>query len=347
MCNIDIMTDRYSHRGIRTFEKSHIIAFSDYGPRANPDVSSEERDSVDNYIILCPTCHTTIDSAIGEEIYTVNMLKKIKNEKEKRVRELMASLNNEVCMIIKYASNIGGHHIDISDSDIRKITFEKFFFTNEDIVNLSDNLDNEDTDTSKRSLDNSFGRVQRIIESGETPAWCVFALAPQPLLIHLGKKLGDKENTHIFIKHRGCWKYDDDSMPLLFEFTSPFSCSKDREVVLVISITSNESPDELKKTFGEEIDIWRIKVKNGKTGPDIITNQSELDNFYYESIKVLDAIGKEYGKEKLINVLPIMCNALAIKFGMAIMPKCHNPIIVFDAIKNEQGGISYQKKISI
>lgn len=44
-------------------EMAHIIAASDCGPRANANIDSEYRKSYDNLLILCPTCHTTVDKA--------------------------------------------------------------------------------------------------------------------------------------------------------------------------------------------------------------------------------------------------------------------------------------------
>ena len=40
---------------------AHIVAHSDHGPRANPNLSMKERDCYDNWILLCPTHHDLID----------------------------------------------------------------------------------------------------------------------------------------------------------------------------------------------------------------------------------------------------------------------------------------------
>ena len=44
-------------------EMAHIIAASDYGPRTNTNADLEYRKSYDNLLILCPTCHRTVDKA--------------------------------------------------------------------------------------------------------------------------------------------------------------------------------------------------------------------------------------------------------------------------------------------
>ncbi len=43
----------------------HIVAHSDRGPRANTNTDAEYRGSYENLLILCPTCHETVDKKPG------------------------------------------------------------------------------------------------------------------------------------------------------------------------------------------------------------------------------------------------------------------------------------------
>ncbi len=61
-------------------EVAHIHAASDGGPRANPNLSPEERRSADNLILICSICHTKIDSK-GTQ-YSAEQLLEIKAEHE-------------------------------------------------------------------------------------------------------------------------------------------------------------------------------------------------------------------------------------------------------------------------
>ena len=61
-------------------ELCHIVAKENSGPRANPLMSDEEKDSYDNIIILCPNHHTLIDR--DTVTYTVDKLKIIKYNHE-------------------------------------------------------------------------------------------------------------------------------------------------------------------------------------------------------------------------------------------------------------------------
>jgi hypothetical protein len=57
-------------------EICHIRARRKAGPRFDPTLSSEERDSFGNLLLLCPTCHTLVDK--DRESYSTEVLTRIK-----------------------------------------------------------------------------------------------------------------------------------------------------------------------------------------------------------------------------------------------------------------------------
>ena len=67
---------------------AHIEARSDSGPRSNPSLSDQERNSYANLILLCPTHHRLVDAR--NSTYTVGMLRSWKTDCETRFFEYMA-----------------------------------------------------------------------------------------------------------------------------------------------------------------------------------------------------------------------------------------------------------------
>lgn len=61
-------------------EVAHIYAASNGGPRANSDLSSEDRRKGDNLILVCSNCHTKIDS--NEALFSAEKLREIKTVHE-------------------------------------------------------------------------------------------------------------------------------------------------------------------------------------------------------------------------------------------------------------------------
>ena len=67
----------------------HIYARSDGGPRNNPGLNEEERDSYDNLILLCAHHHAIVDKQ--PESYTAEILKQWKREHEAKLEDRMHS----------------------------------------------------------------------------------------------------------------------------------------------------------------------------------------------------------------------------------------------------------------
>ena len=86
--------------------------------------------------------------------------------------------------------------------------------------------------------------------------------------------------------------------------------------------------------MGNDVDIWELR--SNKIGTDNINSLEELNKFQQICTKAIDEIGHAYGKDKQINVFPIMCNSLAIKFGQSIYHKSHNKIIIYDTVMSKK-----------
>lgn len=65
---------------------AHITAAAEGGPRYNPDLSPEDRKSIDNGIFLCSNCADMIDKNKGVD-YPIKLLVKWKNEHDTWISE--------------------------------------------------------------------------------------------------------------------------------------------------------------------------------------------------------------------------------------------------------------------
>ena len=67
-------------------EMAHIIGHKENGPRGEDEMPLSERDEFDNIILLCPTCHTTIDK--NPKLYPKETIRKWKREHEESIKSL-------------------------------------------------------------------------------------------------------------------------------------------------------------------------------------------------------------------------------------------------------------------
>ena len=72
---------------------AHIFAASEGGPRAYAELSQEERGSYANLILLCPTCHTTIDKAPND--FPDELISRWKQDHVRRIAEVFGAVSYE------------------------------------------------------------------------------------------------------------------------------------------------------------------------------------------------------------------------------------------------------------
>ena len=86
ICKAPITKDGADGQAYPIGEQAHVIARSVKGPRGDADLGATERDSADNYILLCPNCHTVVDN--DPETWTIDKLRKQKTDHEAEMQSM-------------------------------------------------------------------------------------------------------------------------------------------------------------------------------------------------------------------------------------------------------------------
>jgi hypothetical protein len=74
---------------IHIAEIAHIIAAGDEGPRADARTLGAQRGHYDNLILLCPTCHTTIDKAPDQ--FPDSLVTRWKRDHKQRIQHMFGA----------------------------------------------------------------------------------------------------------------------------------------------------------------------------------------------------------------------------------------------------------------
>jgi len=116
-CRKDVVLKAFGNDKTKQIGKiGHIVAHSEGGPRTNP---SYPIDTYENWILLCPTCHDTVDNQ--ESKYTVDNLNKIKTEHEAWVDDQLDKKMSEVSfseLEIAAKALSSGKHSNSSDFQV-------------------------------------------------------------------------------------------------------------------------------------------------------------------------------------------------------------------------------------
>ena len=113
-CNTNICINKngkYENIG----QIAHIIAHSEKGPRANPNISEKESYDFYNLILLCPNCHAKIDG-LAEE-YPIDLLLQWKTKRESEAISQKINENNGVLEIaIEHIANMDVDNLDYDNN---------------------------------------------------------------------------------------------------------------------------------------------------------------------------------------------------------------------------------------
>ena len=96
----------------------HIAAASEEGPRYDRKMNDDERRGFDNLILLCDEHHVIIDNKANETIYPTSLLKKWKDDHEKKIIELISNknlLSKHPLALNKVINTIGRKMDDVLD----------------------------------------------------------------------------------------------------------------------------------------------------------------------------------------------------------------------------------------
>ena len=328
LCNRDL-TAAYLSRGRfgNYSQMAHIVAYSEKGPRAVEFASKDN--SYNNLMLLCHDCHKTIDDNPGE--FTIEYLKAAKQEHCDRVRKALDMLTNEQYVLIEYSSTVFGNNERISGDGIYTALCDAGLYCSDKRIILEDR--NGESEHVLGVLEQNFKkRICSEWDDGSSPKYCIFAFGPMYCLIRLGSFFSNYRNEiKIAIKTRRKWILMETEPSLEYLINEPGCKFSSDEVVLEVNISIPSNTAEIDRHF-PNAEKWEITVKN--PGIDIITDLADVRSFGKTVTETLDRIKRKHPEGVVVHVIPRMCNALAVQFGMSVMPKVHTAVKIYDVTKD-------------
>ena len=159
----------------------------------------------------------------------------------------------------------------------------------------------------------------------------VFAIAPIPLLIHLGYCLGTLENIDLYQKHYGSqdwtWMDVEDTQEFYTAVIPEGSDEDSNPIALVFSISGWMSIDQVKKAVDNDVRIYEIQAN--EPSRDFLRSRKRLELFGIELRKILVALRYAHHQRKPIHVFLAIPAPLAIEFGRNIRT-LDTPFIIYE-----------------
>jgi hypothetical protein len=315
-------------------EAAHIVAFRVRGPRGGARRTEEVNDFA-NLMLLCGTCHKLIDSE--PDNYPVELLREYKREHEDRIFEVTAVGPEYRTTVIQLRGCIGGQAVDIPGTDIRAALRPRFPAHLPGVLVDLTAIQREDPrffdlarDQIRRELRPA---IRAELERQRVQHYSVFALAPIPVLMCLGREIGNKVTADLFQRQRDqSWRWREDGSVAEFAFRKVREGSDASLVALQLSISGQLSPESLPSEL-HAATVYEIVPANRPPGVECVRRREDLDSFRRTYRDGLRDIDRAHGRLANIHVFPAVPAPAAIACGMDVMPKAHPALAVYDYVK--------------
>ena len=320
-------------------EVAHIIGASQDGPRGNEE-STNLQIEFSNLMLLCQQCHKEVDD--NPDKYPSELLSEWKWKHEDRI-EIQTRHPEDIhkSTVLLFSANIGDRIVPINPEAYRNAMFPKYP-TDEKGISIAKNNFNGHNDAEywqafaseiQRKVKWSF---EEGIDEEKIKHLSVFAIGPMPLLMFLGKCIGDTVPADLYQSHRNIddtnqtwsWPKEEENTETRYVVNSHHINENSRNVAVVLSLSGAIEGDRYKGLILENFSIYEITIEE----PSIhfLKSRKQLEGFSREYRKLLNKIQATHGDSCQIAIIPAVPAPIAVECGRVLLPKSDPEIFVYE-----------------
>lgn len=342
-CNKFLLEHPLTLREGNFAQMAHIVAFSQQGPRGISRRSPRPTDihDVNNLMLLCPQCHKLIDD--HPQDYSVSTLQIYKQKHEQRVHHVTGLGPDLKTSILQLKARVAGQSVAIPIAQVTEAVAPRYPIDAQGhIIDLT-GIDSEGRafiETAARLIKQ---RIERLYEPGmdveETRHISLFALAPIPLLIFLGRQLSNKVPVDVYQRHRDTedWVWKNSGVPLEFNFQKIHAGTDRNRVALILSLSGRIQPESLPPKIDVGFAIYELTLSNADPTPTCLRLREDLIRFKEAYQAALRSILREHGNIEAIHLFPAVPAPVAVLCGRELLPKVDPALLVYDYDKRTGG----------
>lgn len=346
LCNALVTENEDLGEVVGIGEIAHNVGWGKSSPRGESELSTEERASADNLILLCRNCHKPIDAGGVIDRYSVETLARFQREHEQRVRTFTGIGGDRGAAIVRVVGTVRGSQPELTYDTVQDALVKSGYFPRMlpnafrseyeiDLRNLAEPYSADEFSTCAREIDALVGRIHEGIRLGAVTRLAVFGFARIPVLIYLGAQLDDKVSTLVFQRQRvdgeNAWCWPDASDPVDFDVSLLKAGTESDRVALVLNLSGTIALDELPEEQKEVCSIYSIApVHPAEPSPTLISSLAALAGFQHAVRDFLARVESSHGKVPYVDVFAAVPVSAAVSVGRTLMPNISPALRVFD-----------------
>ena len=309
-------------------EVAHIIAASEDGPRGSEE-SADLRIAYSNLMLLCPRCHIEIDRDPNK--YSSELLRQWKQDHEKRI-EIQTNYPEEIhkSTVVLFTVKIKDRVPRINHEAYRNAMFPKYPVDEGIKIEIPDfdrSGDVTEWSTYARSIERKIRiRVEEGIDREAVKHFSVFAIGPMPLLMFLGRCIGDTIPADLYQSHRNIkdtsqtWSWQTEEQETQTSYiVNPIKVVENSEnVAIILSLSDTIGKDKYVNFVDDTFSLYEITIEN--PSPHFLRNPKQLEHFSYEYRKLLNQVQTTHGHRCKVFILPAAPISIAVECGRVLLP---------------------------
>lgn len=332
-CNKSVLVDELTLKKFNKGNVAHIVASSPNGARGDAVRSHQLSGELSNLMLLCPEHHKEIDDFPDD--FPEEMLLEMKRKHEEAISaqcDLIYKEASEVIMVsapIKNRTPVKVTFNTCAEAVIPQKRVASLYGRRIDIEVGDDYHSPHYWESACKLLERKYNQsIVSILDEFPNAHFSIFPLAPMPLIMELGYKLGDKTRADIFQFSRtnDSWKWNTEEKTNDFHMDKQIVREGER-VALVMSLTADIAATRIAEVYDADILYF---IRADRFGVDCIQSPADLAAFWSAYQCACDDIKNTYPHVQEIGVFPAMPVSAAFEVGRRYMPGVYPRLKIYD-----------------
>jgi len=291
-------------------------------------------------MLLCDTCHRRIDEE-EVEAHPVALLAEYKQEHELRIETVTGIDYRRKTYIVAYAAKVGERDGDVTHDQARIAVLRNGWYPATNSIIALNTTEAAQGDDSPAFWQTECTNIDAFVQgrlTGHGPDGrpmehlSVFALAPMPLLVYFGRKLGDIVPVEIYQRHRDTedWVWRDAEEPdfrYITERVIP-GAPGIQDVVLELSLSDALDPACITAAAPAGAAWYKFTIE--RPHRDFLKTPEQWRLFGEEYGQLLSQIRADLGANCTIHLFPAVPVSIALQIGRMSLPKSDASMAVYD-----------------
>jgi hypothetical protein len=168
----------------------------------------------------------------------------------------------------------------------------------------------------------------------------LFALAPIPLLVHLGFCLSNKVAVEFYQRHRTGkepWKWKAKGIPARYKLHRRRSGRDAAKVALVLELSGAIDNKLLPAVIDKQFSVYKITLEGQTPNPEFLRQRQYLEQFRVVYRQFLSELMRDHPTVSDLHVFPATPAPIAVACGHDLLPKVHPTLVIYDYDKASAG----------